>query len=252
MSSLPPTQFTDWTEFGYASFYKRYVAGLRALARARFRCSPEAADALAHEFLAEACLAESGGLLANFRRGARFRSYVARAFDYHCRRRLAPGKELPLPAEALPGPADDDPAWRLVHEEADQLRGRVRAAVETARRALLQGELPEAEREYLQLKWPTDPALGPRSDREIGRRLASSGLLEAPSPAAEVRAASRLGARVGAKLLRCIRAQLEDEYRRVFPQARVPSETQLSLNAIVHVLSFEEQGSDAEGDGAAG
>ncbi|MEZ6186773.1 MAG: hypothetical protein R3F62_17410 [Planctomycetota bacterium] len=241
--SLPPTRFTDWTEFGYASFYKRYVAGLRALARARFGCSEEAADALAHEFLAEASCAESGGLLATFERGARFRSYVASAFGYHCRRRLRRAPEEPLPPdEALAAPDAADPAWRLVEDEAERLRGRVREAVEQARDALLaDGALTAAERAYLELKWPGARSARPRADRELGEELAARGLLEAPSPAARVRAASRLGERVGAQLLRRLRAQLEDDYRRVYPEAEVPRETRLSLSAIVHVLGFEER-----------
>ena len=239
--SLPPTQFTDWTEFGYASFYKRYVDGLRALAVARFGCSAEAADALAHEFLAEASLAESGGLLANFDRRHGFRHYVAAAFGYHCRRRLRPS-EPPLPAdEALPAPDAADPALRLVEREAERLRARVRGAVEAARDALLAGELPPDERAYLRLKWPADADAQPRSDRELGQALAADGLLTARSPSALTRAASRLGQRVGAKLLRHLRAQLEADYQRAFPNAQVPRETTLSLNAIVHVLGFEER-----------
>ncbi|MGE0711347.1 MAG: hypothetical protein AB7N76_08940 [Planctomycetota bacterium] len=237
---LPRTQFTDWTDYGYASFYKRYLAGLQALAARRFACDPAQAEALAHGFIAEQCLVPSGGLLARFDRSRRFRSYLAAAFLNHCRRALGRPEPAELPDEPA-APEEDDPAWNLLSEEAERLRRRVREAVELGRASLLErGALSKVERAYLELKWPGDPGEPPRSDREVGDRLAARGLLESKSPAARVRAAARIGESVGAALLTRLRALLEEEYRAHLPEAELSRETSLSLSAILHVLAYEE------------
>lgn len=242
--SLPQTQFTDWTDFGYASFYKRYLAGLRAIALRRFRCSQEQADALSHEFIAEQSCVPSGGLLASFDRERGFRRYVVTAFLNHCRRSLAKGQASPEPLEGeLVAPERDDPAWNLVCEEAERLRRRVREAIEVARSSLLAGSaLTPAERTYLELKWPLEAKEPPRSDREVGERLQALGLVQSKSPAGLVRATCRVGDRVGAALLGRLQSLLEADYRRYLPEADLQRETSLSLSAIVHVLAMEEVG----------
>jgi len=181
MSLLPQTQFTDWTDYGYSSFYKRYLHGLRTIATRRFRVSAEEAESLAHEFIAEQSLTESGGLLATFDRSRGFRRYVVTAFLNHCRRRVSRGAPDPLEGE-LVAPERDDPAFNLLAEEAERLRARVRQAVEVARRSILEGSaLAPKERAYLELKWPQDTSAPPRSDREVGAELRCL-LYTSPSP----------------------------------------------------------------------
>jgi len=240
MSLLPQTQFTDWTDYGYSSFYKRYVAGLRAIAQRRYTLSSEEAEALAHSFIAEQSLVETGGLLASFDRSRHFRRYVVTAFLNHCRRGLKGATPDPLDDE-LVAPETDDPAYNLLAEEAERLRQRVRQAVEVARTSLLgQGALTPPERAYLELKWPADAGQPPLSDREVGDRLAARGLLKSASPAGLVRATCRIGDRVGTRVLAHLRGLLEEEYRKTLPPGDIPRETSLSLNAIVHVLQLEE------------
>jgi len=250
VSALPPTRFSQWTDFGYGSFYKRYVEGLRRLARRRFACSPEQADALAHAFVAEQSTAATGGLLGSFDRERPFRGYVVVAFLRYCQRSLgrAPsGEDL---REDLPAPPGDDPAAKLVAEEAEALRAQVRDAVEEARASLLaRGVLDASERAYLQLKWPADRGAPPLSDLAIARRLAQRGLLSAKSEAALVRAGSRLGARVGRQLVARLHGLLQEAYRQHYPEQSEDERaegTRLSLGAIVHVLSLEESGGDEE------
>jgi len=244
VSVLPPTRFSQWTHFGYGSFYKRYVEGLRRLARRRFSCSAEQADALAHAFVAEQSAAATGGLLSSFDRERPFRGYVVVAFLRYCQRslgRAAGGEAL---SEELPAPPGDDPAAKLVAEEAEALRAQVRGAVEEARASLLErGALDPAERAYLQLKWPTDLGAPPLSDLEVARRLVKRGLLGAKSEGALVRASARLGARVGRQLVARLHGLLLEAYRQHYPEQSErerAEETRLSLGAIVHVLSLEE------------
>lgn len=240
MSLLPATQFTDWTDYGYSSFYKRYVAGLRAIAQRRYKLSGEEAEALSHAFIAEQSLVENGGLLGSFDRTRHFRRYVVTAFLNHCRRNLKGGSPDPLDEE-LTAPPTDDPAWNLLAEEAERLRQRVRHAVEVARASLLgRGALTPPERAYLQLKWPKDPGQPPLSDREVADLLQEKGLVKSATPASLVRATCRIGDRVGTRLLGRLRGLLEEEYRRTLPAGDIPRETTLSLNAIVHVLQLEE------------
>lgn len=244
MSALPPTRFSQWTDFGYGSFYKRYVEGLRRLARRRFACSAEQAEALAHGFVAEQSTAATGGLLSSFDRARPFRGYVVVAFLRYCQRGLgrAPsGEDL---SDELPAPAAADPAAKLLAEEAEALRAQVREAVEEARASLLaRGVLEPAERAYLRLKWSPDRSAPPLSDLEVARRLAKRGLLSAKSEGALVRASARLGARVGRQLVARLHGLLLDAYRQHYPErsaAQRAEETRLSLGAIVHVLSLEE------------
>ena len=242
MPALPSTRFSDWTQFGYGSFYKRYVAGLQALAQRRCGCSPEAAEALAHGFVAEQSCHQGGGVLARFDRGRRFRHYVVVVFLNHCRRQLGARAPAPLDDE-LAAPPHDDPAWNLLAEEAEQLRLRVREAVDEARASLLEGDaLAPAERAYLELKWHAAGA-PPRSDLEVARRLHAQGLLAAPSEPALVRAAARLGARVGRQLVARLHALLHAVVRQHDPtvaDAEAARRARFSLGAIVHVLSLEE------------
>jgi len=238
---LPQTRFSDWTEFGYASFYKRYVGGLQALAQRYFRCDRAEAEALAHEFIAEQLLVQEGGLLQRYDPSRRFRNYLVTAFLNHCRRALRRPQPEPLEGE-LSSDERDDPAFNLLHQEAERLRLRVREAVEAARSSILEGggKLAPVERAYLELKWPLDPKQPARSDREIGELLAERGLLESKTPAGRVRASARVGEKVGGVLLARLRALLEEDYRRHLPEAELSRETTLSLRAIVHVLSWDE------------
>jgi hypothetical protein len=242
MSLLPQTQFTEWTDYGYSSFYKRYVSGLRAIAQRRYKLSGEEAEALAHSFIAEQSLVESGGLLASFDRSRHFRRYVVTAFLNHCRRGLKGGATPDPLDDELQAPESDDPAYNLLAEEAERLRQRVRQAVEVARSSLLkQGALTPPERAYLELKWPSDAGQPPLSDREVGERLQAQELVQSTSPAGLVRATCRIGDRVGTRLLAHLRGLLEEEYRKTLPPGDILRETSLSLNAIVHVLQLEER-----------
>jgi hypothetical protein len=241
MGVLEKTQFGDWTDYGYASFYKRYVQSLQVIARKRFGCSAEDAQALAHSFVADQACAPSGGLLHTYDRGRRFRPYLLTSFYNYCYRELKPSGEELLEFDPA-APASDQPEWSTLAQEAEALRCKVRKAIHIARVDLLsQGRLDESERSYLLLKWPEDHGASPLSDREIGERLEIMGLLAPKSSSALTRAACRLGERVGKKLLYNLRRLLRDEYQRHMPEGEVSEATTMSLKTIVHVLGLEEE-----------
>ena len=242
MGVLEKTRFGDWTAYGYSSFYKRYVRSLQAIARSRFGCNDDDAQALAHGFLAEQASSSTGGLLATFDQTKRFRPYLVTAFFNHCRKQLKKGSHFELEFDPS-APPSSEPEWVALAEEAEALRRKVRVAVNIAREGLLEekSRLTEQERAYLQLKWPLDPEERPMSDREIGDELVRRELLEPKVTAvALTRAACRVGERVGKKLLYDLRRLLREEYERHVPEAEVAAETTMSLKTIVHMLGAEE------------
>lgn len=242
MGILEKTRFGDWTEFGYSSFYKRYVLSLETIAKRRFGSSAEEAASLAHEFIADQCCAESGGILATFDKSRQFRPYLVTAFLNHCARKRKKGSDVSQIDHDPVAPDSADPEWNLLAEEADRLRATVRKAINLAREDLLQqGRLPPDERIYLELKWPTETSGLPLPDRKIGEELVARGVLEPRSASSLTRAACRIGERVGMKLLYNLRQLLRTEYARHMPEAQVEPETAMSLKAIVHVLGLEEQ-----------
>lgn len=242
MGVLEKTRFGDWTEYGYSSFYKRYVHSLEAIARSRFGCSALEAASLAHGFVADQCCSESGGILATFDQSRQFRPYLVTAFFNHCVRQRKKGSDM-APIELDPAaPPSSEPEWNVLAEEGERLRRKVRKAINIARGDLLQqGRLPADERMYLELKWPVEADSFPLPDREIGELLVARDVLDARSPSALTRAACRIGERVGKKLLYNLRQLLREEYARHLPEAEVGPETAMSLKTIVHVLGLEER-----------
>ena len=241
MGVLEQTRFGDWTEYGYASFYKRYVRSLEAIAHKQFRTTGEEARALAHGFVAEQICAPSGGVLATFDPARRFRPYLVTAFYHYCIRETSPRASTSLDFDPV-APASYQPEWGTLSEEAETLRCRVRKAIHIARQDLLEhGRLEEAERRYLEIKWPEDLKALPYSDRQIGEQLKAEGLLSADSTSARTRAACRLGERVGKKLLFNLRRLLRDEYQRHLPEGEADEATTMSLKTVVHVLGLEEE-----------
>jgi hypothetical protein len=241
MGALERTRFGDWTEYGYSSFYKRYVSSLEAIARGRFGCREGEAQALAHGFIADQASSPTGGLLATFDRSKRFRPYLVTAFFNHCRRQLKNTGPLPLDFDPT-APPRSEPEWTVLAEEAESLRRKVRTAVNIAREGLLkEGRLSQQERAYLELKWPLDPEQLPLPDREIGEELVRREVLEPKVTAAALtRSACRIGERVGKKLLYDLRRLLREEYERHVPEGEVAAETSMSLKTIVHMLGIEE------------
>ncbi len=124
MGVLERTRFGDWTDYGYSSFYKRYLKSLQTLAASRFGCAADDAVALAHGFIAEQASSPSGGMLATFDKTRRFRPYLVTAFYNHCRRQLKKDEHNGLDFDPS-APESWNPEWNTLAEEAEALLSRV-------------------------------------------------------------------------------------------------------------------------------